>query len=58
MNDVILRPFQQYFSHIETMGGCYWKAVCSGTPFRVQKIWPRAGLELGTARSVGQSLTH
>ena len=26
--------------------------------FTVEKISPRAGLELGTARSVGQRLTH
>ena len=29
------------------------KAVYNGTPFAVGKILPRAGLELGTARSVG-----
>ena len=34
------------------------KAVCSGTPFAVEKISPRAGLEFGTTRSVGQCLTH
>ena len=54
----ILHPFQQYFSYIRTMGGWYWKAVCNGTPFVVEKISPRAGLELVTARSVGQHLTH
>ena len=31
-------------------------AVCNGTPFTVEKISPRAGIELGTARSVGQRL--
>ena len=30
----------------------------NGTPFTVEKISPRAGLELGTARSAGQLLTH
>ena len=30
----------------------------NGTPFMVEKISPRAGLELGTARSVGQRLTQ
>ena len=34
------------------------KAVCNGAPFTVEKILPRAGIELGTARSVGQRLTH
>ena len=29
------------------------KAVCNGTPFTAEKISPRAGLEHGTARSVG-----
>ena len=30
----------------------------NGTPFTVEKIFPRAGLEHGAARSVGQRLTH
>ena len=30
------------------------KAVCNVTPFTVEKMSPRAGLEFGTARSVGQ----
>ena len=34
------------------------KGLCNGTPFTIEKISPRAGLELGTARSVGQRLTH
>ena len=29
------------------------KYVCNGTPFEVEKISPRAGLEPGTAGSVG-----
>ena len=54
----ILRPFQQDFSHVRTMGGWQWKAVCSGTPLTFEKISIGAGLELGTARSVGQRLTQ
>ena len=34
------------------------KAVCNGTPFKLEKILSRAGIELVTARSVGQRLTH
>ena len=34
------------------------KAVCNRTLFTVEKILPRAGLKLVTARSVGQRLTH
>ena len=34
----ILRPFQQYFSHISTVGGWKWKTVCNGTPFTNEKI--------------------
>ena len=34
------------------------KAACNGTPFAVEKNSPRVGLELGTARSVDQRLTH
>ena len=44
--------------HIGTKSGWQWKAVCNGILFTVEKISPRAGLELGTARSVGQRLTH
>ena len=32
------------------------KKMCNGTPFTVEKISPRAGFELGTARSIGQRL--
>ena len=34
------------------------KAVCIGTPFTVEKISPRTGLELKTTRTAGQRLTH
>ena len=40
MNDFrfyVLRPFQQYFSHIRTMGGRQWKTVSNGTPFIIEK---------------------
>ena len=33
-------------------------AVCNGTLFTVEKISSRAGLELRTARSVGQCFSH
>ena len=32
--------------------------MCSGVPFAVEKISPRAGLELGTATSAGQHLAY
>ena len=32
--------------------------MCKGTLFTVEKILPQAGLELRTARSVGQRFTH
>ena len=32
--------------------------MCNGTPFAAEKISPWAGLEPGTAGSVGQRLTH
>ena len=32
--------------------------MCNGTSFTVEKMSPLAGLELRTARSIGQSLTH
>ena len=34
------------------------KGCVQWNPFTVEKISPRAGLELGTTRSVGQHLTH
>ena len=34
----ILRPFEQYFSHIRMIGGWLWKAECSGTRFTIEKI--------------------
>ena len=40
------------------MGGWLWKAVWNGTPVTVEKIPPSVGLELETARSVGQRFTH
>ena len=42
----ILHPFQQYFYHM-TMGGWQWKAVCNGTPFKVEKISPQVWMKLG-----------
>ena len=32
--------------------------MCNGTPFTIEKILASGGLELTTARSVGQRLTH
>ena len=55
---VILCPFHQYFSHIRTMVGWYWKDVCNGTLFMVGSLLPQVGLKTGTARSVGQHLTY
>ena len=34
------------------------KGLCNGTPSTVEKNSPQAGLELGTARSASQRLTH
>ena len=34
------------------------KGLCNGAPVMSEKISPRAGLELGAARSVGQRLNH
>ena len=59
MDGAILRPFQQYFSHIRTMGGWWWKAMCNGNPvYGWEKFSPRAELEPRTASSVGQRLTY
>ena len=55
---MILLPFSTVFQSYQDDGQMIKKAVCNGTPFTVEKISPRVGLELGTARSVGQLLTH
>ena len=41
----MLRPFKHYLSHIRTMGG---KAMCNGSPLKVEKISPRTEIELGS----------
>ena len=33
----VLHPFQQYFSHIGTMVGWIWKALCNEAPIRLGK---------------------
>ena len=48
--------FQQYFNYIRTEGRMIMKVCVQWNP--VEKNSPRAGLELGTVRSVGQCLTH
>ena len=53
-----LRPFQQNSSHLWTMATDNEMLCAMEPPFTVEKISPRAGIELGTARSVGQRLTH
>ena len=49
-----------YFSYIRTVrfdlkNGC---VLCYETPFTVEEFSPRAGLELGTTRSVCHRFTH
>ena len=36
-----------FLSYQDEGGGLMMKAVCNGTPFTVEKISPRAGIELG-----------
>ena len=51
--------FHVFFNSISVISGRWADdIVCNVTSFTVQKISPRAGLELGTARSLGQSLTR
>ena len=49
----ILCPFKQYFSHIRLLVE-YIERLLQYNSVTVEKISPRAGLELGTFRSVGQ----
>ena len=45
--------FSTVFQSYQDDEGLIMKAVCNGTPFTVEKILPRTGIELGTPRSVG-----
>ena len=40
----ILRPFQQYFSHIGTMEGRTWKALCNEVPSMFGKNLSSSGI--------------
>ena len=44
------------FQSYQDDGRVIMKGCVQGNPFTVEKTSPRAGLELGTARSVGQRL--
>ena len=47
-----LSPFQQYFNHIRMMDVDNKTLCATEPPFTIEKISPRAGLEIGTDRSV------
>ena len=53
-----LMSFSTVFQSYQEYRQMIMKFECNGTLFTVEKISPRAGLKLGTARSVGQRLTH
>ena len=48
----VLRPFQHYFSHIETMEKCLWKALCKEALY---VVYQTADLLRGTDRSLGEA---
>ena len=50
--------FSTVFQSYKDNGKMVMTVVCNGTPFTAVKSSLQAGLELGTARSVGQCLTH
>ena len=50
--------FSAVFQSYHDDGRMIMKGCVQWTPFTVEKISPRAGLELRTSRSVGQRLTH
>ena len=49
--------FSTVFQSYQDDGRMIMKDCVQWNPFTVEKISPRAGIELGTARSVGQRLT-
>ena len=61
MDDLLfyILHFQQYFTVTSGQWADDNERLCTnGTPFAFEKISPRAGLELGTARSAGQRLSN
>ena len=72
LNEKLLRPAYAVdgwiicdFTAISTVFQSYqederiiMKGCVQWNPFTVEKTSPRAGLELGTARSIGRRLTH
>ena len=50
--------FSTVFQSYQVDGRMIMKCCLQWNPFTVEKISPRAGLELGTARSEDQRLTH
>ena len=53
-----LTSFSTVFQSYQDDGQMIMKGLCNGILFTAEKISPRSGLELWTARSVGQRLTH
>ena len=58
MDDLPFYILSKVFQSHQNDGWMIMKGLCNGTLFAVEKISPPAGLEFGTARSVGQRLTH
>ena len=52
MDDLDFTSFSIVFQLYQDDERLTMKDLCNETPFTVEKISPRAGLELGTARSV------
>ena len=50
--------FSTVFQSYQDDGQMIMTGLCNGKLFTAEKISPRTGLELGTARSVGHHLTH
>ena len=50
--------FSPVFQSYQGNGRMIGKALCSGAPFTVGKISPRAGNRTRSARLVGKRLTH
>ena len=58
MDDLRFYVLSIVFQSYQDNGRMIMKGCVNGTPFMVEKISPRARIELRTARSVGQRLTH
>ena len=58
MDDAILRPFHQYFSHVKKWEGGIERLYAMESRLILKRFPPPERIELGTTRSASKRLTH